>query len=108
MADLMPNEPEVLGLAALIAPTIGATVGYAAALGKAVGPEEGLEAFQSVDPIVRSSFAPAEATRAYLLSAMGDRLGAAQAYEQAIALTSERPLREYLQAKRADLQNQPI
>jgi len=91
-----------------IAPTIGATVGYAAALGKAVGPEEGLEALLSVDPKVRSSFAPAEATRAYLLSAMGDRSGAALAYEQAIALTSERPLREYLQAKRADLQNQPI
>lgn len=91
-----------------IAPTIGATVGYAAALGKAVGPEEGLEALLSVEPKVRSSFAPAEATRAYLLSAMGDRSGAVLAYEQAIALTSERPLREYLQAKRADLQNQPI
>lgn len=90
-----------------IAPTIGASVGYAAALGKALGPQEGLDALYSVDAQVRASFAPAEATRAYLLSELGQRQEAALAYERAIALTVEPPLRRYLQAKYTELGDNP-
>ena len=91
-----------------IAPTIGATVGYAAALGKAVGPQEGLDALSTIDAATRAGFAPAEATRAYLLSALGKSQKAADAYERAIALTEEPPLRQYLQAKRAALRNKLV
>ena len=86
-----------------IAPTIGSSVGYAAALGKAVGPKEGLNALYQVDAKARAAFAPAEATRAYLLSELGKTQEAIAAYEQAISLTVEAPLRRYLESKRADL-----
>ena len=86
-----------------VAPTIGATVGYAAALGKAGQPQTGLEALYSIDAKTRAGFAPAEATRAYLLSALGQVQEAAAAYEQAISLTHEPPLQAYLQSQRAAL-----
>ena len=86
-----------------VAPTIGATVGYAAALGKAGQPQTGLEALYSIDAKTRAEFAPAEATRAYLLSALGQVQEAAAAYEQAISLTHEPPLQAYLQSQRAAL-----
>ncbi len=86
-----------------IAPTIGATVGYAAALGKAVGAQEGLDALHQIDAKVRAVFAPAEATRAYLLSELGRTQEAFAAYEQAISLTVEPPLRQYLQTECAEL-----
>ncbi|MEO0358100.1 MAG: DUF6596 domain-containing protein [Pseudomonadota bacterium] len=91
-----------------VAPTIGATVGYAAALGKAVGPRQGLDALETVDAKIRATFAPAEATRAYLLSALGRPQDALAAYDQAVALTREPPLREYLQTKCAELRQQLI
>ncbi len=86
-----------------IGPTIGSTVGYAAALGKAVGFKEGLDVLYNIDAKVRAAFAPAEATRAFLLSGMGKSQEAAKAYDQAISLTVEPPLRQYLQTKRAAL-----
>jgi len=86
-----------------IAPTIGATVGYAAALGKAVGPQEGLEALCKIDPTVRATFAPAEATRAYLLCELGETQTALAAYQRALSLTTEPPLRQFLQMKYAAL-----
>ena len=91
-----------------IAPTIGATVGYAAALGKAVGAQEGLDALYQIDAKVRAVFAPAEATRAYLLSELGRTQEAFAAYEQAISLTVEPPLRQYLQAECAALEGKLV
>ncbi|MEM6277538.1 MAG: DUF6596 domain-containing protein [Pseudomonadota bacterium] len=91
-----------LGLSRL-APTIGATVGYAAAVGKSIGAQEGLDALMRVEAKVRASFAPAEATRAHFLSELGQSQEAAAAYTQAIALTEEPPLRRYLEAKREAL-----
>lgn len=86
-----------------VAPTIGATVSYAAAVGKAVGPKEGLYVLEAVDPKIHASFAPAEATKAYLLSEMGQSQEAVEAYQRAISLTAEQSLRQYLQAKSAAL-----
>lgn len=86
-----------------IAPTIGATVGYAAALGKASGPEAGLAALFRIDEKVRAQFAPAQATQAHLLSELGRVQDAAAAYDRAIALTAEPKLRRYLEAKRASV-----
>ncbi|MEM9231336.1 MAG: DUF6596 domain-containing protein [Pseudomonadota bacterium] len=88
-----------------VAPTIGASVGFAASLGKAVGPEDGLNTLYQIDENVRAAFGPAEATRAYLLSELGKTHEAAAAYERAISLTVEPPLRRYLEAKRAGLRD---
>ena len=91
-----------------IAPTIGATVSYAAALGKAGKAAEGLMALLKIDNKVRAGFAPAQATEAYLLSELGRSKDAVAAYESAIALTPEPPLRRYLERKRKELLNQSI
>jgi RNA polymerase sigma-70 factor (ECF subfamily) len=86
-----------------IAPTIGSAVGYAATLGKAVGPEQGLRALDQIDAKTRAAFAPAEATRAHFLSELGKTQEAEIAYTRAIALTAEEPLIRYLETKRAGL-----
>lgn len=91
-----------LGLAS-IAPTIGASVGFAAAVGKAEGPKQGLDTLYQIEPKVRAGFAPAEATRAHLLAELGEIQEACLAYERAIVLTTEPPLRRYLEAKLAAL-----
>ena len=84
-----------------VAPTIGATVGYAAALGKAGRPADGLTVLNAIDAKTAAGFAPAEATRAFLLNELAKPAEAAAAYDRAIALTQEEPLRQYLQDKRA-------
>lgn len=86
-----------------IAPTIGSAVGHAAALGKAFGPEEGLKALDQIDPAVRAGFGPAEATRAHFCEELGQIQQACDAYTRAISLTTEEPLRRFLEAKRAAL-----
>ena len=86
-----------------IAPTIGAAVGHAAALGKAMGPEQGLKALYRIDAKIRAGFGPAEATRAHFLSELGQTQAAVAAYTRAISLTSEDPLRRYLETKCAAL-----
>ena len=86
-----------------VAPTIGTTVSYAAALGRVVGPEEGLASLMKIDSKVRVSFAPAQAVEAHFLSLLGRTEEAATAYDLAIALTVEAPLREYLATKREAL-----
>ena len=86
-----------------VAPTIGATVGYAAALGKAFGPQSGLDALSRIEPKVRAAFAPGEATRAYLLAELGKTQEAFEAYDRAIVLTREAPLRRYLESRQAAL-----
>ena len=91
-----------LGLSHM-APTIGATVGYAAALGKAGKPEDGLKALLKIDEKVRAGFAPAQATPAYLLSKLGRVQDAVATNEIAIALTPEPPLRRFLESKRKEL-----
>ncbi|MEM6939975.1 MAG: DUF6596 domain-containing protein [Pseudomonadota bacterium] len=86
-----------------IAPTIGASVGYAAALGKALGPQKGLEALDAIDLSSRAAYAPAEATRAHFLCALEKFEEAAVAFDRAIALTQEKHLCVYLQRRRAAL-----
>lgn len=82
-----------------LAPTIGAAVGRAAAIGQSVGPEQGLLAIDQIDLVDESAlnnFQPAWATRAELLARDGQFSAARQAYDQAIALTHESALRTYL------------
>ncbi len=77
-----------------MAPTLGAFVGRAAAIGHAIGPEAGLSSLNGVPGL--DGFQPAWATRAALLRQLGDPQAAA-AYGQAIALSVDRAERAWLQ-----------
>lgn len=80
-----------------IAPTLGAAVARAAAVGEAHGAKAGLAALDVISDTDCQSFQPAWATRAHLLRANADEKGARQAFEKAIALTTNLPLRRYLE-----------
>jgi predicted RNA polymerase sigma factor len=69
-----------------IAPSIGAAVGRATAIGHAQGPHAGLAALDLIEPAVRHAFQPAWATRAHLLTLAGRRPEAVEALDRAIAL----------------------
>lgn len=86
-----------------LAPTIGAAVARAAAVGEAVGPEAGLAALEAVDNDAQQTFQPAWATRAHLLARLGRHDEARQAFDHAIALTREPVDRAYLQRARSVL-----
>ena len=84
---------------AQVAPTLGAQVSLAATIGQTDGPRAGLDALEGItDPTVQR-FQPAWATRAHLLARAGRPNEAARAYEEAIALTTDPTIREYLRAK---------
>jgi RNA polymerase sigma-70 factor (ECF subfamily) len=84
-----------------VAPTIGARVAYAAAVGRVEGAEAGLLALNGIadDAVLR--FQPAWATRAHLLEESGRTEEAAQAYARAISLTADTGVRRYLERRRA-------
>jgi RNA polymerase sigma-70 factor (ECF subfamily) len=85
-----------------IAPTEGAAVARALALGDARGPEAGLSALESTvaEP---SRFQPALVARAHLLERLGLRDEAVAALREALALTVEPALRTYLRVSIARL-----
>jgi len=56
-----------------IAPTVGAAVGRAAAMGEAFGAEAGLVCLDQIDSAVQVSFQPAWATRTHLLALAGKK-----------------------------------
>ena len=86
-----------------LAPTVGAAVAHAAAVGEAHGAEAGLRALATVDAEAVVRFQPAWATRAHLLAEAGRIADAEVAYAQAIALTTDLPIRRYLEGRRAEL-----
>jgi len=85
-----------------IAPTLGARVAYAAAVGRVKGAQIGLEALDAIDDESVQRFQPAWATRAYLLTEAGRAEDAVRAYDRAIALTTDTGARRYLERRRAD------
>lgn len=82
-----------------IAPTIGAAVAYAAAIGEARSPAEGLAALDRLDADTVSGFQPYWATRAHLLRATGQIDKARHCYARAIALTTNTPTRRWLEGE---------
>lgn len=84
-------------------PTTGASVAHAAALGRAASPQRGLEALDALWTAELESFQPAWATRASLLAELR-RPEAFEAYERAIALTTDLPARRYLEQQRDKLE----
>ncbi len=86
-----------------VAPSLGGAVALAAVDAEIDGPDAGLQALDAItDPAVHQ-FQPALTTRAHLLARAGNPAAAAAAYQQAIALTTDPPVAEYLRARLAAL-----
>jgi predicted RNA polymerase sigma factor len=84
-----------------LAPTLGARVSRAAAIAHLDGAAAGLAALDEItDPAVER-FQPAWATRAHLLAKAGRSREAADAFEKAIALTTDPATRGYLARRSA-------
>ena len=77
----------------LVAPSLGALVALAALDGEIDGPLAGL---RSLDGIDAGRFAPAVVVRAHLLAAAGRTAESAAAYREAIDLTTDPAVAEYL------------
>jgi RNA polymerase sigma-70 factor (ECF subfamily) len=77
-------------------PSLGALVGRAAALANARDPGAGLSALDAIDARSVLSYQPYWAVRAHLLGLLGDLEAARDAYSQAIGLSEDRPVREFL------------
>lgn len=86
-----------------LAPTIGAATGRAAAFAETVGPDEGLRLLDQIDAEAVIAFQPFWATRASLLAKLDRRAEARKAYERAISLSREGPVRDHLVARLAEL-----
>jgi predicted RNA polymerase sigma factor len=84
-----------------LAPTAGGAVALAAVVAETDGPAAGLAALDRVPGLQRSQ--PAWATRAHLLSRLGDRSGADTALDKAISLTTDPAERAHLTALRLRL-----
>ena len=82
-----------------IAPTLGAAVSLAVVIGETDGPTAGLAILDELDSPQARRFQPAFAARAHLRARAGDTLGAAEALDRAISLTTDPATRAYLQRK---------
>ena len=82
-----------------IAPTIGAHVGYAAALSTAGSYERGLTVLDGIQPARIETYQAYWAVRAHILAQLGELSDAAQAYQRAIGLTQDDAARSFLQSK---------
>jgi predicted RNA polymerase sigma factor len=78
------------------APTIGARVGHAAALGEARGAGTGLTTLDALPPDAVGSYQPYWALRAHLLKSLGRTVEAKEAYARAIGLSEDPAAREFL------------
>jgi RNA polymerase sigma-70 factor (ECF subfamily) len=82
-----------------VAPTLGARVAYAAAVGRVEGAAAGLAVLDAIADETVERFQPAWATRAHLLAEAGRRKEAAQAYARAISLTTDPAARSHLERR---------
>ncbi|MCU4652726.1 RNA polymerase subunit sigma-70 [Roseibacterium sp. SDUM158016] len=90
-----------------LAPSLGAAVARAVVQGERHGPATGLEALSRLDGKATRGFQPYWAARARLLARLGQALPAREAYGKAISLTTEPPLRRYLEARLRELASSP-
>lgn len=81
------------------APTIGAQVGYAAALAEARGAAAGWAQLQTMPADVVASYQPYWAVAAHLLARLDRRADAQAAYARAMGLCKDPALREFLAAQ---------
>ena len=83
-----------------IAPTLGARVAHAVAIGRVEGAPAGLEALAAITDDAVQRFQPAWAARAHLVSAAGRAKEAVAAYERALSLTTDSAERRYLETRK--------
>jgi predicted RNA polymerase sigma factor len=83
-----------------ISPTLGARIGYAAALGEANGPQAGLAALDRIGREAVSGYQPYWAVRAHLLQRLDKTSEAADAFDRAIGLAEDPAVRRFLLQKR--------
>ena len=81
-----------------IAPTLGARVALASAIGRTSGPAPGLAALDAIPDSEVTRFQPFWATRAWLLSELGDVDAARASHDRAISLTTDPRIRAYLES----------
>jgi predicted RNA polymerase sigma factor len=86
-----------------ISPTLGARLGYAAAVAEANGPEAGLAALDGIDLDDVSSYQPYWAVRAHVLQRLGKTSEGLAAFDRAIGLAEDPAVREFLLQKQAHL-----
>jgi predicted RNA polymerase sigma factor len=85
------------------APSIGAAVGRAIAVGHSQTPAAGLAALDVIDQAVRETYQPAWAARAHLLAMTGQTQAAVQALDRAILLAPGERVRQDLAQRRVAL-----
>ncbi|MCC1480446.1 RNA polymerase sigma factor [Roseibaca sp. Y0-43] len=86
-----------------IAPSLGASVARARVVAERYGAQAGLALLDQLDAQRISGFQPFWAAKAHLLARDGAAGDAARAYAKAISLTTEPPLRRYLEARLAQV-----
>jgi RNA polymerase sigma-70 factor (ECF subfamily) len=87
-----------------IAPSLGVSVARASVLAERHGAEAGLSALDLLEPRRVSGFQPFWAARARFMEMLGRTPEARAAYEKAISLSTEPPLRRYLEGRLRDLE----
>jgi RNA polymerase sigma-70 factor, ECF subfamily len=106
LQDQIANWRHVLMLSeglCLVHPTAGAHVNRIAALAEVKGPAMALAELEGFALTLDMPFQALEATRAHLLAVLGQGQAARNAYDRAISLTVETPIRNWLEVKRAAL-----
>ncbi|MDZ4656713.1 MAG: DUF6596 domain-containing protein [Bythopirellula sp.] len=79
-----------------IAPSVGAMVGYAAAIGQSHGPAQALAMLDSLTDKGIETYQPYWALRAHLLAEMSLTAEAQAAFQRAVGLTEDPAVRKYL------------
>jgi len=87
------------------APTIGGAVARALVMGEAFGAETGLACLDQIETKAQKDYQPAWVTRAHLLTKFERTDEAINAYKQAIKLTTQDSVKQYLLACCAMLRN---
>jgi RNA polymerase sigma-70 factor (ECF subfamily) len=86
-----------------VAPTLGALVGRAAAVGELHQPDAGLALLDAIDAAAVTTHQPYWAVRAHLLAQLQRGDEAAEAWDRAIGLTEDGAVRRFLLGRRAEL-----
>jgi RNA polymerase sigma-70 factor, ECF subfamily len=99
-ADLGPQLVNLYDELVRVAPTLGAHVSRAAALGEAIDPAAGLAALKTLPAETIASYQPYWAAQAHLLAQSGRIAEAREAYTRAMGLTEEDAVRRFLMERR--------
>ncbi len=91
-----------------LAPTMGALVSRAAAVGDASGAERGLALLAEIPEAKTMTYQPYWALRAHLLSALGRIEESGAAYERAIGLSEDESVRAFLVERRMALRDRSV